>query len=74
MSEIDSPFDSYTDLPAAAYPFDVYAYPEDQPDDVDPAWFIHVAEPGVLQIPGICETGFPVRIVVTFADGSEQRS
>jgi hypothetical protein len=64
----------FTDLPASAFPFDIYAYPEGSTEDTELAWHRHVAGPGAISIPGIHSTGFPVRVVVRFPDGTEQRT
>jgi len=65
---------AFHDFPANAFPIRIYAYRQDQEADTDPVWFVHVTEPGAIRVPGIDETGFPVRIVVTFADGTEERT
>ncbi len=64
---------AFHELPASKFPFTAYAYPEDSEQDVDPVWTIRVAGPGGMQIPGLQEIGQRVRLVLKFADGTEER-
>jgi hypothetical protein len=63
----------FRDLPAGAFPFTIYAFPENSTADLDPVWVIEVPGPGVLKIPGIEQTGQRVRLVVNYADGTTVR-
>lgn len=60
-------------LPAHKFPMTIRAYPERSTEDTDLLWEIQVGEPGVVDIPGVEQTGQRVRIVVGFGDGTEER-
>lgn len=63
----------FVDLPANKFPFTVTAYPADSPDDLSPVWTRDVSGPGALHIPGRGEGEGPVRMVISWANGSETR-
>lgn len=65
---------AFHDLPAHKFPMVFRGYPEESTEDTNVLWEVRVPAPGIADIPGILETGQRVRIVATFADGTEERS
>lgn len=64
----------FQSLPQSAFPFEVFAYPESQREDVNPVWHQRVEGPGALQVPSLRSAlGERVRIVVRFATGEVHR-
>ena len=64
---------AFHSLPPRCFPFTITAYPSTSREDVSPVWSVTVPRPCVVPIPGLQETGQPVRIVVRFADETEER-
>lgn len=70
----DLPNVAFHDLPASAFPIDIYAYPEHSLADEFPLWTRHITGPGAISIPGVAEKGQRVRLVVKYGDGTEYRA
>lgn len=68
----DQPF-LFHDYPAEKFPFTMSAYAEHSVQDTDPLWTREVDGPGATSVPGVAETGQRVRIVIEYADGTEDR-
>ncbi len=65
---------AWHDFPSSSFPIKILAYPEDSTEDNDLVWQREATGPGRVQIPGLHETGQRVRVVVQFADGTEERT
>lgn len=65
---------AFQSLPPDAFPMLIRAYPQSSTEDTDLLWEHLVEGPGMCSIPGLQETGQPVRIHIIFGDGTEARA
>lgn len=61
-------------LPKHKFPVIMRAYPEQSTEDTDVVWEVRLHGPGAIHIPGFQETGQRVRIVISYGDGTEDRT
>jgi len=70
---MDDPDVRFMNLPAAKFPFTVFAFPESSTRDEELLWVRHVSGPGAISIPALGATGQRVRVVIHYGDGTVAR-